>query len=61
MVWALTRVVIFSDDEDSAIFGEGAAFSLSPERDSVTAEPFADTELDEYDRALSWLDTDDLI
>jgi len=61
MVWALTRVVIHSDDENSELFGEGAAFSLSPEREAVQARPFDDTELDEYDRALGWLDIDSMI
>jgi len=61
MVWSLTRVVIYSDDENSEVFGEGAAFSLTPERESVLAKPFDDTELDEFDRALGWLDMDSMI
>ena len=58
MVWALTRVVIHSDDENSELYGEGAAFSLSAERDVVLARPFDESELDDFDRALDWLDTD---
>jgi len=58
MVWALTRVVIHSDDENSEVFGAGAAFSLSEVREIVLAMPFDDAELDDFDRALNWLDTD---
>ena len=58
MVWSLTRVVIHSDDQNSELYGAGAAFSLSEEREVVLAIPFDDTELDDFDQALDWLDTD---
>lgn len=58
MVWSLTRVVIHSDDENSEIYGAGAAFSLSEEREVVLARPFDESELDDIDQALDWLETD---
>jgi len=61
MVWSLTRVVIHSDDENSEVFGAGAAFSLAEEREIVSARPFDDTELDDFDRALNWFDTNDVL
>lgn len=56
MVWALTRVVIHSDDESSQLFTDGAEFSLSEGPDTVRAGPFTDDELEFVNDELDWLE-----
>jgi len=58
MVWALTRVVIHTDDERSRLLTEGAEFSLSELPESVQASAFSSEEVEALDDALEWLEFD---
>jgi hypothetical protein len=58
MVWALTRVVIHTDDENSRLLSDGTEFKLSELPESVQAGTFSTDEVRELDDALEWMEFD---
>jgi len=57
MVWALKKIVIHGDEDDSRESSFETQISVTETPENVRAVPFSEAELRGFDEAYNWLDS----